>query len=138
MVSLKKTLFLFLGSVTFTLGTIGIFVPFLPTAGFYLATSFFWLRSSEERYQRFVQSKYYQAYVVEILIEKNISTKRLIRMLVMIGIIFSIPIMIVSSLFLKWLLIFIYLMHVVGLTWYLKWQPEKIKLRPTKKDLGNS
>lgn len=135
---MKKSLFLFLGCVTFTLGTIGIFVPFLPTTGFYLATSFFWLRSSEARYQRFIRSKYYQTYIVEILVEKNISTKRLIRMLVMMGIIFGLSISLVSAPGLKWLLVFIYLAHVVGLTWYLKWQPQRVKLKQIKKDLGNS
>ncbi|OTQ12263.1 hypothetical protein B6D16_13200, partial [Gilliamella apicola] len=36
---LRKSLFILLGSVSFILGTVGIFVPVLPTVPFYLLTS---------------------------------------------------------------------------------------------------
>lgn len=134
----KRALFLFLGGVTFVLGTIGIFVPFMPTTGFYLLTSFFWMRSSEKTYQWFIQSKYYQAYIVEIFIERNISTKGMLRMFGMMGVVFALPIVLVSSPGLKLFLGLIYLAHVIGLTWYLKLKPKKIKLEQTRKDLKNS
>ncbi|MHC5268954.1 YbaN family protein [Enterococcus sp. LJL98] len=135
---MKRILFLFLGCVTFTLGTIGIFLPFLPTTGFYLATSYLWLRSSDKLYQRFIHSKYYQMYIVDLLIKKNISTKGMVKMFVMMGIVFALSIIMVPMLYLKWLLGFIYFAHVVGLTWYFKIHPQKIKLEQTKKDLENS
>lgn len=77
-------------------------------------------------------------YIVDILIKKNISTKGMINMFVMMGIVFALSIIMVPMLYLKWLLAFIYFAHVVGLTWYFKIHPQKIKLKQTKKDLENS
>lgn len=122
---LKKLFFLCVGGIAFTLGTIGIFVPFLPTTGFYLLTSFCLLRSSEKHYNQFVQSKYYQSYVVDLLINKNISTKGMVRMFLLMGVVFALPIVIVSAAWLKWMLFGIYLAHVIGLTWYFKFHPKK-------------
>ena len=48
---MKKLFFIFLGSCTFALGTLGIFLPLLPTTGFYLLTAFFWMRSSDKLYK---------------------------------------------------------------------------------------
>ena len=135
---LKKILFLVLGGITFTLGTIGIFVPFIPTTGFYLATSFLWLRSSDKMYQRFIQSSYYQTYIVDILVKKNISVKGMLSMFAMMGVVFALPIVLVQSLFLKMMLGFIYIAHVIGLTWYLKFHPKRVVLKQAKKELGNS
>ncbi|HAP4019884.1 TPA: DUF454 domain-containing protein, partial [Enterococcus faecalis] len=53
---MKKLFFIFLGSCTFALGTLGIFLPLLPTTGFYLLTAFFWMRSSDKLYNKFLAS----------------------------------------------------------------------------------
>lgn len=125
---MKKIFFLSVAGIAFVLGTIGVFVPFLPTTGFYVLTSFCLLRSSEKRYNQFVQSKYYQSYVVDIFIRKNISTRGLVRMFLLMGVVFALPIVIVSALWLKGFLLAIYLAHVIGLTWYLKFHPKKKRL----------
>ena len=64
---MKKLFFIFLGSCTFALGTLGIFLPLLPTTGFYLLTAFFWMRSSDKLYNKFLASSYYQKYIQEAL-----------------------------------------------------------------------
>lgn len=117
---MKRLLYIGLGSLTFALGTLGIFVPFLPTTVFYMLTAFFWLRSSEKLYQRFVGSEKYRRYLQEPLIEKKITNKGMIRMFVMILIVFAIPWLLVNNLVMRISLIVIYLAHVVGLTWYLR------------------
>lgn len=123
--NLRKIFFLSLGGIAFVLGTIGIFVPFLPTTGFYVLTSYCLFRSSEKRYNQFVKSKYYQMYVVDIMINKNISGRGLVRMFALMGVVFAVPILIVPSLWMKAFLFGIYLAHIVGITWYLKFQPKK-------------
>lgn len=117
---MKRLLFIGLGALAFALGTLGIFVPFLPTTVFYMLTAFFWLRSSEKLYQRFIGSEKYQRYVKEPLIEKKITNKGMIRMFAMILIVFAIPWLLVDNLAMRISLIVIYLAHVVGLTWYLR------------------
>ncbi|MDA9472463.1 YbaN family protein [Enterococcus sp. 5H] len=132
---MKKWLFIFLGSLTFALGTIGIFLPFLPTTVFYLLTGFFWLRSSDKLYQKFVQSDSYQKYVQDALVNKNITTKGMIRMFVMIFIIFLIPGLLVDNLVMRITLSVVYIAHVIGLTWYLKGKGKAVNRTP---ELGDA
>ena len=125
---LKKVIYIVLGSLTFALGTLGIFLPFLPTTGFYLLTGFFWLRSSEKLYLKFTQSSYYQTYIVELFVKKKMTKKGKVKMFLSMAVVFSLPIILVSSWWLKLLLVSIYFAHVFGLLWYFHRQP-KIKFQ---------
>lgn len=104
----------------FGLGTLGIFLPFLPTAVFYLLTGFFWIRSSDKLYQKYVGSESYQKYVQEALVNKNITTKGMLRLFLMLLIIFLIPGLLVNNLMMRITLGIVYVVHVIGLTGYLK------------------
>lgn len=131
---MKKWLYIFFGAITFGMGTLGIFLPFLPTTVFYLLTGFFWLRSSEKLYQKFVESKSYQKYVQDALIERNITTKGMIRMFLLIFVVFLIPAILVDNLVMRITLAIVYLAHVIGLSWYLKGKKKGAQLP----ELGDS
>lgn len=124
---MKKIVYLGLGMLTFVIGTIGIFLPVLPTAVFYLLTAFFWLRSSTRLHQKLVHSKSYQYYVEESLIQKKITNRRLLRLFVFLFFLFLIPGLLVNHLWMRLGLAFIYICHVVGLTWYLKGKESVLK-----------
>lgn len=117
---MKKILYISLGALTFALGTIGIFVPFLPTTVFYLLTGFFWLRSSEKLYTKFIQSESYRKYVDEPLVKKKMTTKSMVKMFSVIFIIFLIPCLLVDNTIMRVTMAIVYLAHVIFLTWYLK------------------
>lgn len=117
---MKKMLFITLGSLTCVLGTIGIFLPFLPTTVFYLLTGFFWLRSSERLHSRFIHSEGYRKYVEQPILKKNISTKNMIKMFLAIFIVFLIPCIFVENNVMRITMGIVYVAHVILLTWYLK------------------
>lgn len=73
--SIKKYLYVFLGSAALFLGVIGIFIPILPTTPFLLLASFFYLRSSQRLYNWLINHKICGAYIYSYLTYKAISKK---------------------------------------------------------------
>ena len=59
----KRILFAALGLICFTLGTIGVFLPILPTTPFYLLTLFFFANSSEKLHTWFLGTKLYKKHL---------------------------------------------------------------------------
>ncbi|MBQ9046298.1 MAG: YbaN family protein [Solobacterium sp.] len=49
-----------MGTICLVLGTIGVFLPVLPTVPFYLATAFLYAGSSEKLHDWFVSTKLYK------------------------------------------------------------------------------
>ena len=68
---MKKYLYIGMGFLTFGLGTVGIFLPFLPTTVFYLLTGFFWVHSSDRLHQQFIESEKYKQYIEDPLVKKE-------------------------------------------------------------------
>lgn len=127
--TVKKTLLIGLGFLMFGLGTLGIFLLFLPTTIFYLLTAFFWLRSSAKLHQRFISSEKYQQFVAEPLLQKKITNKGMVKMFVMMGIVFLIPGLLINNFLMRFALALIYFAHVGGLTFYLR--GKKVKRKET-------
>lgn len=122
---IKKSLFIILGGISFILGTLGLSLPFIPTVPFYMLTSFLWLRSSEKLYNKFVQSTYYQKYIQELIIEKKMTTKGLVKLFAMIFIVFLIPGILVDNLVMRISLVVVYMLHLIFLTLYFKKKERK-------------
>lgn len=132
---LKKIVFIILGCLTFALGTLGIFLPFLPSTVFYLLTTFFWLRSSEKLYQKFVASKFYEEHITKTLIRKEITTSRMVRMFIMMFIVFLIPCLLVDNVVMRVTMACVYVAHVIGLTLYFKFSGRKCSKGKAKVDV---
>lgn len=122
---IKKSFFIILGGISFGLGTLGLSLPFIPTVPFYMLTSFLWLRSSEKLYNKFVQSTYYQKYIQELIIEKKMTTKGLVKLFAMIFIVFLIPGILVDNLVMRISLVVVYMLHLIFLTLYFKKKERK-------------
>ena len=70
-----KTVYVILGSVSLALGTLGIFLPLLPTTPFYLLTAWLYMRSSEKLYNKVMNNKYFGSIVRNFQEDKSISLK---------------------------------------------------------------
>ncbi len=60
---LKNIIFAVLGCIFLALGTIGIFLPILPTTPFYLLTLFFFANSSQRLHDWFIGTKLYKKHL---------------------------------------------------------------------------
>ncbi|MGK0550939.1 YbaN family protein [Enterococcus faecalis] len=126
---MKRLLLIFLGCCTFVLGTLGIFLPLLPTTGFYLLTAFFWMRSSDKLYHKFLASSYYQKYIQTAFIEKKITRQGKLKVFFSMFLLFAIPCLLVRNTLMTVTLVAVYIAHVIGLSWY--WRPKKdIEIKP--------
>ena len=65
---MKRIVFIILGFIFLALGTIGVFLPILPTTPFYLLTLFFFANSSERLHNWFVGTKLYKKHL-ELFVE---------------------------------------------------------------------
>lgn len=72
MESIKKYLLLIIGTISLVLGTIGIFIPLLPTTPFILLASFCYIRSSNRLYDWLINHKIFGKYIYDYLVHKSV------------------------------------------------------------------
>lgn len=113
--SLKKYLLIFLGSISLSLGVIGVFIPVLPTTPFLLLASFCYVRSSEKMYNWLINHKIFGSYIYCYLVYKAVPRRTKIGALIFLWSTLSISAILVPSIHLK-----IFLMVVgIGVTIHL-------------------
>ncbi len=78
---MKRVLFIFLGSLSVSLGLIGIVVPGLPTTSFLLLGAYLYARSSKRLYDALLNHKYLGAYIKDF--QKGMSVRAKIRAIVL-------------------------------------------------------
>jgi len=70
-----KIIYITLGSISLALGTIGIFLPLLPTTPFYLLTAWLFMKSSPKLYNKVMSNKYFGDIVRSFQEDKSITLK---------------------------------------------------------------
>ncbi|MBF6626386.1 YbaN family protein [Aerococcaceae bacterium zg-BR9] len=117
---MKKILYFMIGCISFAIGTVAVYVPGIPTTIFYLAAAYCFGRSSDRLHRYVTSTKFYQEYVHEPFVEKNITKEKKRHVFISLTIVFSIAILVVPKTWIKIMLGVIYLAHIIGLKWY--WQ----------------
>ncbi|MDD2484163.1 MAG: YbaN family protein [Eubacteriales bacterium] len=107
--SIKKYLYIIVGSVSLILGIVGVFLPVLPTTPFLLLSSFCYVRSSQRMYHWLINHKIFGAYIYNYLTYKAIPKKTKVG-----AILFLWTTLIISMIIVKYLHIRLFLI-VVGL-----------------------
>jgi uncharacterized membrane protein YbaN (DUF454 family) len=117
---MKRIVFAVLGCITFAFGSIGMFVPVLPTTPFYIATAFFWLNSSEKLHQYLMHNRFYRKFVQEMIVEKKMSARNQIKVLCGVFILLSIPFILIDNLAVRITLVAVFLGHLILLPRYFR------------------
>lgn len=73
--SLKRLIFLILGLTCLGLGTVGIFLPILPTVPFYMATVFCFSQSSQRLHDWFLGTELYEKHLRSFVEKKGMLLK---------------------------------------------------------------
>ncbi len=68
---IKRVIFVVLGCICFGLGTVGIFLPIIPTTPFYILTLFFFANSSEKLHDWFIGTGFYKKHLESYVKKKG-------------------------------------------------------------------
>lgn len=99
--SLKKYVFILMGSLSLILGIIGVFIPVLPTTPFLLLASFFYLRSSDRMYNWLMNHKVFGAYIYSYLTYKAIPKRTKVGTMIFLWSTLIVSMILVSSLHIR-------------------------------------
>ena len=117
----KRMIYLGLGSICLGLGTVGIFIPVLPTVPFYLATAFFYAKSSKRLHEWFIHTELYHRHLDTFVEKKAMTLKTKIMALGSISLLMLIGfIMMKETLIGRIILVIVWLAHLVYFTFGIK------------------
>ncbi|MCM3575105.1 YbaN family protein [Mesobacillus subterraneus] len=81
-----KALLIFIGTLSITLGVIGIVVPLLPTTPLILLGAACYVKASEELYQKLIRNKWLGSYIKDFREKNGITLKNKVLSLSMMWI----------------------------------------------------
>ncbi len=118
---IKRTLFIIAGLIFFVIGTIGVVLPLLPAFPFYLATVFFFSRSSEKLDNWFKSTKLYKDNLETYVKGEGMTRATKIKIMVVVSILFTIAIYMMRRVLIGQIVIFIvWLFHILYFTFRVK------------------
>lgn len=86
---IKRIIFVVLGCICLGLGTIGVFLPILPSTPFYLLTIFFFANGSKRLHDWFVGTKLYERHLDSFVKGKGMLRKTKISIMVSVTLLMS-------------------------------------------------
>lgn len=121
-----KIILIILGSISLSLGVIGIFVPLLPTTPLLLVASWCFFKSSDKLYRKLIESKYLGTYIRNFKENRiiPIKTKIYIITLLWISLIYCIFFVAEEMLWLQIILAIILIGVTIHILSYKSWNPK--------------
>lgn len=119
-----KIIYIVIGILSFGLGTIGIFLPILPTVPLYLLSVICLAKSSNKLHDLIINSDLYKKYVKDYTDKKGLTIKKKVKTILFSTIIMTISTLLCPNIFGKIIIIFCLLIHILIFIFYI----------PTKKE----
>lgn len=124
----KNGFFICLGCICLGLGTIGIFLPILPTTPFYMLTLFCFARGSKPLYRWFITTDLYKKHLESFVLNRGMLRKTKISIMITVSILMCIGFVMMAQKGI-WLpcalLIIVWILHIFYFTLKVKTIPEK-------------
>ncbi|MEX1377847.1 MAG: YbaN family protein [Eubacteriales bacterium] len=105
--TIKKVFFIFLGTLSLVIGVIGIFVPLLPTTPLLLLSAYCYLKSSEKRYNRLMNSNHLGKYIKNYMEHRSVTKKAKYITLIILWVSLTASIIIVNIFYVRLLLLIV-------------------------------
>lgn len=80
--NLVKYIWIAIGLIFFAIGTVGVFLPILPTFPFYVVTVFCFARSSKKLHKWFVKTNLYKNNIEKIVNRKGLPLKTKLKIII--------------------------------------------------------
>lgn len=103
--NIKKILLIIAGTLSLVLGTIGIFLPLLPTTPFLLLAAFCYLRSSQRLYDKLINNKRFGPYIKNYMEYKAVSKKAKYSALALLWLSLIVSIILFNNIYIRLLLL---------------------------------
>jgi uncharacterized membrane protein YbaN (DUF454 family) len=122
---MKRAIYFVLGLLSFALGTIGIWIPGLPTVPLYLLAVFLFERSSTRMENYLKNSKFYQEQVVSRM-SSRWTNARLWKLHIFVFVMMLIPFILIKMVWFRIIIGILFFLHIFGmrLYFYLKYKKE--------------
>lgn len=119
--SLLKFIYLVVALICVLLGTIGIFIPVLPTTPFYLLAAFLFTKSSKKLEIWFTNTAMYKNHMIKIKQKKALTIKEKLTILLPLSIVMGVGLFFMRELlYPSIILIIIWLIHIIYFGFVLK------------------
>lgn len=130
MSKIKKSIYIIIGFLAFTLGTIGAFLPILPTTPFLLLASFCFARGSERFNIWFTNTSLYKKHLDTLVRERAMTLKQKVCLLAFADFMMAFPLIIIDNYKVKFILILLILFKFYYFIFRIK------TIKPEKRPLG--
>lgn len=124
---MKKYIFIFLGTLTLVIGSIGIVLPILPTTPFLLLTLYFYAKGSYKFEKWFKQTKLYRNHLETFVNHRAMYKRDKWMLLIFVDLIILTSIFIINQVWVTILLLFIDFMKYVYFIKYVNTIPNTPK-----------
>ena len=114
--SLKKVFWIILGCIGVGLGSIGVFLPILPSVPFLLLATFSFARSSERLHKWFVNTKLYKKNLESYVQGKGMTIETKVRIMLIVTLLMGIgfSMMLVKEIYIPCIILLcVWIFHVV-------------------------
>jgi uncharacterized membrane protein YbaN (DUF454 family) len=119
--SLLKFIYLIVALICVLLGTLGIFIPVLPTTPFYLLAVFLFTKSSKKLEIWFINTSMYKKHMIKIKEKKALTIKEKLTILLPLSLVMGVGLFFMRELlYPSIILIAIWLIHIIYFGFVLK------------------
>lgn len=93
---MKKIILITIGCISLGLGTVGVFLPILPTVPFYLLATFCFANSSQRLHDWFISTKLYKKHLESYVQKKGMTSKTKLSIIISVTLLMGFGIFMMS------------------------------------------